>query len=138
MSHNRNTLSLYRYDQQNRIESQIVYNLNWGCKYKYILNYRKVYYYAKNTKQITKQKLINNDFEMVSSLVDFNGSKYYVKYLNGKEIYTKFFNKNKKSTFETKVLLKIGDSSIKELKFKKQGNIEKHIEIITKQNGNKQ
>lgn len=138
MPDNRNALSLYRYDQQNRIESQIVYNLNWGCKYKYMLNYRKVYYFSKNTKQITKQKLINNNFEMVSSLVDFNGSKYYVQYLNGKEIYTKFFNKNKKSTFEKKVLLNIGDSSIKELKFKKQGKIEKNIEIITKQNGNKQ
>jgi hypothetical protein len=125
---------VYKYDKDNRINSKIIYGLNWGCRYKYILNYRKVYYYHnKNINQIVKEELINNKYELISSLVNFNGSKYYAKYLNGKEFYTKFFNKNK-TTFETKILIDIGESSIKELKFTKNNKIEKHIKITTKHN----
>lgn len=133
MSENR---IIYKYDQSNRIESQVIYKLNWGCKYKYTSNYRKVYYYHnKNVNQIAKEELLNNKYEKVSSLVNFNGSKYYAQYVDGKEFYTKFFNKNKIVTFETKTLLSVGDSSIKEMKFTKKGKTERHLKITTKQNG---
>ena len=127
--------SVHKYDINNRIESQNIIGMNWGCIYKYKGNYRKVYYSTLNIQwnQIIKEEFINNKYEMISSLTLAKKLRVYCKYLNGKEIYSKIFNKN--TTFATKTLLSIGSSSIQETIFTKDNKIEKNIQIITKQDG---
>jgi hypothetical protein len=130
--------TVYKYNKHNLIEFQVVKKISWLCNYKYSKHYRKAYFYTKgNLNQITKETLDKEykNFKIISSLVFFKESKYYSIYSDGKEIYSKFFNKNKNSTFESETLLQIGNSYIKKYTLDKKGKKEKQIQIFTKSDG---
>ena len=129
--------TIYKYDKLNRIISQVCYSLDWGCKYNYKSKFRKVYYFHKkiNTTQISKETLVDNKYQLISSLVDFAKARVYTQYTNNKESYTKVITKGS-NIVENRVLLDVGQSSIKETTItSKDGKKQKHLKIITKQHG---
>lgn len=129
--------SIYKYDKENRIEHHYIRDMGWICSYKYNKDFRKSYFnhFRINSNQITKDRLVNGKYVLISSLTKYGKIKIYTQYRDGKEHFIKMFNLKNKTIFLTKTLLSIGDSSIKETTFIKNNKEEKQIRITTLQDG---
>ena len=102
-------------------------------------SFRKVYYFHKkiNTTEIRKEKLIEGIYYKQSAFVNFNGkSKVYFQYdKNNKQTYTRVIT-FQKNIVENRTILSIGDSSMTEtIITNKNGQKQRHLKIITKQDG---
>lgn len=128
---------VYKYDQENRLISHVVYDIGWGCLYVYKNNLRKVYYYHQkvNTYQISKQILAEKGYQNISALTAFNKSVVYQKFNEGKLIYSRVLTKNR-TLFEVNVMLDTGTSKMEKITFTdKKGKKQQTIQFKTRQDG---